>query len=216
MTSEKVDAIIPVYNESKKILGVVSALIDSPMINNIIVVDDASTDDTADLVSHLPRVVMIKNTHNVGKGGSVSKAVKLVTTNKVFICDGDLNNFTSEICEKIILALDTHSAGMSVGLRDYGFFNWVQFGFPISGERAMLTAMLKKCAESHHFSKFNLEIVMNYYCNSHGLKIFKKIYPYTQTLQFSKINFLKGLKQYLINVYQFPSLYIHYYLNGWH
>lgn len=55
--------VVPCYNESATIKSVITAI--HAAISNIVVVDDASTDQTASLLMKLP-VVTITNSHNLG------------------------------------------------------------------------------------------------------------------------------------------------------
>ena len=48
-TAERVSCIIPVYNEALRIGGVLAAVVGHSLIAEVIVVDDASTDDTASI-----------------------------------------------------------------------------------------------------------------------------------------------------------------------
>ncbi len=212
-----ITAIIPAYNENKTIANVVKALEKADFVQKVIVVDDASTDGTSDAIeNHLGKVTIVKNEQNMGKSQSVLKIIPYIKTEYVFLCDADLRNFTAETANKIIEKAVNGSCEMSVGLRDYGIWNFVQIWPPISGERVLKTDHLVACSKSSHFKNFLMEIVINGYFRQNNLKVIKKVYPYKQTLQLTKIGFLKGLKQYLKNVLSFPLLYIHLLVKGWH
>jgi dolichol-phosphate mannosyltransferase len=67
----RVFAILPAYNEAQHIAGVIARV--PPFIERIIVVDDASTDNTAEVVRGLsdPRIDVIREEKNQGVGGAV-------------------------------------------------------------------------------------------------------------------------------------------------
>jgi Glycosyltransferases involved in cell wall biogenesis len=49
----KVAAIVPAYNEAARIAGVLEVLLQCPQLHEILVVNDGSTDNTAEVVTHL-------------------------------------------------------------------------------------------------------------------------------------------------------------------
>lgn len=72
----KVFLVIPAYNEEKLIAPTLKGVPD--FIDKIIVIDDASTDATPDIVKNLPdrRIELIKHEKNKGCGGSVITGYK--------------------------------------------------------------------------------------------------------------------------------------------
>jgi glycosyltransferase involved in cell wall biosynthesis len=67
----RVFAILPAYNEAKHIAGVIARV--PAFIERIVVVDDASRDDTAEVVSGLsdPRITLVREEKNQGVGGAM-------------------------------------------------------------------------------------------------------------------------------------------------
>ena len=51
-TSHKVSAIVPAFNEQKKIKAVLEALVKSPDIEEVICVDDGSTDGSVEFLKN--------------------------------------------------------------------------------------------------------------------------------------------------------------------
>ena len=87
-----VDAIIPAYNEELCLIGSVRNLLANPYFNNVIVVNDGSTDKTAQILDLLaaihPRVVAIHQ-KNTGKGGALMAGVARTDAPYVFLTDAD-------------------------------------------------------------------------------------------------------------------------------
>ena len=65
-----ISAVIPTYNRAVVLLRVLRSYLATPLISEVIIVDDASTDDTTAAVQQLlnqdPRLVYLRNEHNLG------------------------------------------------------------------------------------------------------------------------------------------------------
>ena len=70
----KACVIIPTYNNAATLAAVIKDV--AGYINDIIVVNDGSTDNTVDIVKNFPAIQFISYTKNVGKGWALRKAFK--------------------------------------------------------------------------------------------------------------------------------------------
>ncbi|RXS70603.1 glycosyltransferase [Streptomyces sp. TM32] len=88
--TEPVSVIVPAYNESAGIEAAVRSLLASDHPVEIIVVDDGSTDGTADLVEslHLPGVRVIRQ-RNAGKPAALNTGLAVASCELVVMVDGD-------------------------------------------------------------------------------------------------------------------------------
>ncbi|MEU5532091.1 bifunctional polysaccharide deacetylase/glycosyltransferase family 2 protein [Streptomyces sp. NPDC020362] len=88
--NEPVSVIVPAYNESAGIEAAVRSLVASDHPVEIIVVDDGSTDGTADLVEslRLPGVRVIRQ-QNAGKPAALNTGLAAATCELVVMVDGD-------------------------------------------------------------------------------------------------------------------------------
>ncbi|MGW5481815.1 bifunctional polysaccharide deacetylase/glycosyltransferase family 2 protein [Streptomyces sp. NPDC004008] len=88
--TDPVSVIVPAYNESAGIEAAVRSLLASDHPVEIIVVDDGSTDGTADLVEslHLPGVRVIRQ-QNAGKPAALNTGLAAATCDLVVMVDGD-------------------------------------------------------------------------------------------------------------------------------
>ncbi len=77
--------VIPAYNEEKQISGVVTTM--PPFIDNIIIINDRSKDNTGSVVENLkqsyPSVVLINHEKNEGVGGAICTGYKWARDNNM-------------------------------------------------------------------------------------------------------------------------------------
>ena len=67
--------VIPAYNEQATIHQILDRVLASPFTAEVVVVDDASTDSTADIVRSITdkRVRLFEQSHNQGKGAALRR-----------------------------------------------------------------------------------------------------------------------------------------------
>ena len=87
-------AIVPVFNEELFLKESLKRLLKISVIDEIIVVDDCSTDDSLKILQKLAlknkKIRIFQCSSNVGKGGAIKIAFKNITTDYVVIHDADL------------------------------------------------------------------------------------------------------------------------------
>jgi len=148
-----VSIIIPAYNEGPRIADTVAGLADFPEITEIIVVDDCSSDDTSAKAA-APKVKVLRNERNLGKGGSMERGLRESRGDIVVFLDGDLGRCSAEgmklvaavrdgVCDMAIADFyrgENHKGGFGIVLgtarRGLKKRTGKDFSSPISGQRA--------------------------------------------------------------------------------
>ncbi len=96
-----ISIIIPAYNEADKIKDTLENIVDINEINEIVVVDDGSSDNTVEIASSIKndKVKVFKLDKNRGKGYALNYGLKISMKNADIIgfLDGDLGSSSSEI-----------------------------------------------------------------------------------------------------------------------
>lgn len=193
----KVTAIVPVYNEEKTIGNVLKTLTSSRKIDEVIVVNSGSTDNTKNIIKKF-RVKVIHLNGPIGKGGAVEKAVDYVKSDIVFMCDGDLHGLTEEHIAQILRPLEKGNASMCVGIRKNpiigGYF--IDRMILTGGERAVLTPIFKEAMKNPLIKGWGLESVLNHYCKANNYKIATvNLEGVTHTLRANKKSWLSFWKE---------------------
>ncbi len=92
--NKTIAVVVPAYNEAKQISGVIETM--PAFIDHILIVDDASTDDTAKVVERLSekfnKVTLLRHKSNQGCGGSLATGYKWARDNNMDVTvrmDGD-------------------------------------------------------------------------------------------------------------------------------
>jgi glycosyltransferase involved in cell wall biosynthesis len=118
---QKLSIVIPVFNEAKTIEKVLDRINECVAeVHEIVVVDDASVDETAELVTKRagvdPRVRLLRHSQNSGKTAALRTGFAAVTGDLVVIQDADLEYDPADIPDLIAPILDDRG-DVSLGSR---------------------------------------------------------------------------------------------------
>ena len=194
---QRVAAIVPAFNEEPTIGSVVSVLKSSPLLSEVIVVSDGSTDRTS-AVAREAGATVYDLERKSGKGNAMLHALAHTDAPIILFCDADLKGFTADHVDQLLEPVLNGGRAMNVGLRDRGvFWNALALHLPlIGGERALRRTIIETIPPQF-LSGFMIESALNYYCRSRhmpygsvqlsGLSIRRK---------YEKVGWSEGLKQY--------------------
>ncbi|MBE0416625.1 MAG: glycosyltransferase [Coriobacteriia bacterium] len=180
-------ALIPAHNEAERLAATLDALRSVRGIDGVIVVDDASTDDTAEIARRNGAAVVHLEC-NLGKGGALEAGVaEIGDPDVLLLLDGDLGDTASEAGALLAPVLDD-VADMSIarfprpaGKAGFGLVKglarWGIRGLggpfdaqaPLSGQRALNRAALQVCRPFE--SGYGVEVVLTVRALRAGLRI---------------------------------------------
>lgn len=155
----RVSVVVPAYNEGDRIGQTLEALVALPDVGEVIVVDDGSEDETAN-VARVWTDTVIRLNENLGKGYALREGWKMARGDIVVFMDADLGNtaaflpaltepVASGTCDMAIArlpaAVKKGGFGCVKGLARYGVkrLTGVRLEATLSGQRAMRRELLE-------------------------------------------------------------------------
>ncbi len=195
--------IVPFYNEEQRILWVLEKLIQIPFFDNIITVDDGSTDQWKHVVEQFIKkhpsthITLVSYTQNQWKSHAVSEWLKKVTTDYVFLFDADLSHIKIEEITRLIQAMyDYPEIDMWILRRIYAkwYIKLLYRELILSGQRMMRTEDLKKVFHKK-FDRYQLEVAINTYMYKHNKTTVRFPFSADNSLKSDKWWFWTGWKR---------------------
>jgi HAD superfamily phosphoserine phosphatase-like hydrolase len=115
---QKFTAVVPSYNEEKRCCHVIKELLKIKYLDELIFVDDGSTDNTEKVVNECtndPRFHYVPHKKNKGKGAALKTGVKKAKNEVILFLDADLMNITYQKIKKIVDPVLTDEVDVSRG-----------------------------------------------------------------------------------------------------
>ena len=181
-SDKSVSIVIPAFNEEATVAKVVSVARKLSYVDEVIVVDDGSTDRTVEEAENAGATV-ISHIMNEGKGSAIKAGFKYSHGNIVAFIDADVSNFTSEKIDKIIRPIleDRTDITKTKFARESGrvteltakpllgfFFPELNYEQPLSGQFAGKRSALNKIRFEKDYG-VDVGIVLD--ADVHGIKI---------------------------------------------
>jgi dolichol-phosphate mannosyltransferase len=159
----KLSVIIPVYNERDTIVEAISRVRASPVDKEIIVVDDASTDETASLAASAagPDLRLLRQPENRGKGAAIRRALEEVTGDAVIIQDADLEYDPADY-QALLAPIASGEADVVYGTRAPAFTGMRWQNRLFNRVAALLTNLLYRASitdEATCYKVFRTEVI---------------------------------------------------------
>jgi glycosyltransferase involved in cell wall biosynthesis len=159
----QVSCILPAFNEGPRIANVLRAVLAHPLIDEVIVVDDGSGDDTAAVAAGFPQVRLIRLAQNGGKTRAMGVGIAQARGRHVLFIDSDLGGLGEAALSALILPVLQGRADVAISLRHNAPAPWHWIGLDyISGERMLRRDLLaNRLGELQALPRFGFEVWMN-------------------------------------------------------
>jgi glycosyltransferase involved in cell wall biosynthesis len=165
----QVAAVLPAYNEEATIAGVVAALRACPLISEVVVVSDGSTDATA-ARARAAGARVVELPENLGKGGAMRAGLASTTAEVVVFLDADLVGLTPAHVRDLVEPVLSGRTDMAVGVFEGGrpFIDLAQALAPhLSGQRAVRREVVEE-VPTMDVSRFGVEAALTRYIRRQG------------------------------------------------
>ncbi len=171
-TAMRVAAILPAYNEADRVRHVLTAVSKAPSVDQVVVVNDGSTDDTAARVLEVPGVYLLSLPQNVGKGGAMAAGARFADADVLLFLDADLIGLTPEHVENLLQPVLDGKAEMAVGKFSGGRYltDLSQRIVPsVSGQRAIARRVFDAipCVED---ARYGVEMLITRFCRHYRVR----------------------------------------------
>jgi glycosyltransferase involved in cell wall biosynthesis len=186
--------IVPAYDEQETISSVVSVLVDHPLVDEVIVVSDGSSDGTAHLARQAgARVVELPE--NMGKGAAMQTGLSITSSDVVLFLDADLIGLNHEHVDRMLRPVLDGEVQMTVGVFEggRGATDFAQQIAPfLSGQRALRRTVLDEIDDMSD-SGYGVEVALTRYMRRHHANVAEVILPdLTHRMKEEKRGLVKG------------------------
>ena len=159
----QISCIICAFNEAPRIAAVLDVVSVHPLLNEVIVVDDGSSDNTAEIVRQFPSVKLISQPVNLGKSIAMATGVMAAQNELLMLLDADLTGLAAEQINALAFPVLSGKADVSLSLRKNSLLIFRAIGLDfVSGERVIRKDLLSDALEEMHgLPRFGIEVFMN-------------------------------------------------------
>ncbi len=189
--------IICAFNEAPRIAAVLDVASAHPLVHELIVVDDGSTDNTAEIVKSYPTVKLISYPINQGKSHAMATGLAHAQGEFIMLLDADLKGLVANNIAALAAPVLSGVAGASLSLRKNSLLLFRAIGLDfVSGERVIKRELLSEVlTEIHGLPRFGIELFMNKQIIARQLPIAISYWPHvTQSRKTEKIGYWKGIR----------------------
>lgn len=180
---EPVTAIIPAYNEEKHVGKVLETLRAIDAIDQIIVVDDGSTDGTAVVVNYLSlqdrRIELLHLSYNRGKAGAMVAGTDASKNELIVFLDADLIGLRPDNIVSLIAPVQSGHCAMSLGLFRDGrrqtdlTHKLIPF---LSGQRCLRWSLFEATPDLDA-ARWGVEVALSFYAWRHDYDVVTVPWP---------------------------------------
>ena len=193
---EKVTVIIPAYNEAKRILNVIVPALKCRLVDEVIVVDDCSKDNTSEVVKGIKdkKLRLIRHKKNTGKTLALKDGVDNAKTDYILFLDADLLNINPMDLERLIVPVVSKRIDVSLSVRKNSLWIYKLTGCDfVSGERCLAKKFMSDLWIKPNIG-FGIEVLMNRKMLKKKIRFASIPCSFSNTMKKDKEGFYKGIK----------------------
>ena len=173
-----IDCVIPARNEAATVADVVAICRACAYVREVIVVDDGSTDDTADLAAAAGAKVFRRDLAPDAEGSkahAMALGVAKSDAEWILFVDADLLGASTAHLDAICRPAVEGRCTMSIGTFDYGIWNPLVIRFPpTTGERIIPRAIFEAIPPDK-LDGYTIELMINEVVGSRGLRTVARV-----------------------------------------
>ena len=213
----RVAAVIPAYNEERRIGAVLQTLAASPDVDEVIVVSDGSTDRTCQVAASFPRVRAVQLPRNKGKGGAMREGAMLAEADVLIFFDADLVGLTPQHVHDLVAPVCCGAATMATGVFKGGRF-WTDiaqtFSPGITGQRAIRRDVFLRIPDLDTVG-YGIELAITYYVRHRDLVSRRvTLRGVTHPMKEEKLGWVRGTASRAVMYWQMSRFRISYERHG--
>ncbi len=200
-------AIICALNEEKTIVKLLSDVISINYFDELIVIDDGSTDTTGILISKLRKKHSFKSVHflkNHGKGYAMARGVEMSNSEIIVFIDADLSNFIKRHANHLVAPIISGRADMVLGQPSETLINRHINPFKqLTGQRALKKADILPLLDRIRPSRYGVETIINLHFKSQN-KVVRQVclLGLVHPTKFEKTNLPQAIKEFASALHQ--------------
>ncbi len=209
--------IVCAYNEEKYLPGVLAGLLNTPAVQEIIVVDDGSQDRTAEILRQYGqggKIHPIFLSPNRGKGYAMAEGAAAAHGDILLFVDADLVNWDDGYAMQVLSPILDGQADMVIGYPQRENDPWdaadvFHYQRWLSGERAVWRVDLLPILSKLRPSRFGVETLINmHYRTRHQPVRFVQLDGLKHVIKFEKSSFAEAWNEYVKEVGQILRTYL--------
>jgi glycosyltransferase involved in cell wall biosynthesis len=191
----RIAAILPAYNEAGRVADVLAAVSRAPSVDQVVVVNDGSTDSTAARVLESPDVYLLSLPRNQGKGAAMAAGARFTDADVLLFLDADLIGLTPEHVERLVEPVKNGRAQMAVG-RFCGGRYWTDLSQRIapsvSGQRAIAREVFDQIPFVSS-ARYGVEMLITRFCRYYRIPtVAISLRGVTHPMKEEKLGMLRG------------------------
>lgn len=194
----KISCIVPAFNEADRISVVLDVLVEHELIDEVIVVNDGSTDNSEEILKKRKDIKLISYKKNRGKSHAVRLGMEAAKNEWIMTMDSDLVGLKKKHVTKLADPVMKGIADMTMALWQNSLFICKWAGFDIfSGLRVFNKSVIGDLDKLEKLPGFGLEVFLNEIAIKKKLRLCSVNFDnVTSTRKYLKWGMIEGIRSF--------------------